>query len=63
MLAAVLTPRNYFACRVFGPVMTVKEWIQRNVAGADVSGLDFKTMAFQLLKVSLAFTFFTFHEW
>ena len=62
MLAAVLTPSNFVACRVFGPVMTLKEWIQRKAAGADVSGLDFKTIAFQLLEVSLAFTCFTFLE-
>ena len=62
MVVALLTVRKSDACRVFGPVMTLKEWIQRKAAGADVSGLDFKAMAFQLLEVSLAFKCLTFHE-
>lgn len=61
MLTAVLTPRKSVACRVFGPVVTLKEWIQRKASGADVSGLDFKLMALQLLKVGLAFTCFMLH--
>ncbi len=61
MLAAVLTPRKFVACRVFGPVMTLKEWIQCKAASADVPALDFKTITLQLLEVSWAFTCFTLY--
>ena len=44
---------------MFGPVMTLKEWIQRKAAGADVPDLDSKTITLQLLKVSAPVQCFT----
>ena len=49
---AIWANANIAGCRVFGPAMTAKEWLERKAAGDAVPALHFKEFAFKLLKVS-----------